>query len=564
MSFTKILDTDLIDKGVIGLPDQPGLSTAAMQNKLEETARSVIIPKHNGLIDELHDTTAAGNIGAVAPTGLTGTTTQALINELAAGAGSPVKDAYKNIESGGSTIVASGEDTFKINAGSNVTITPLASPDKGISISVNGGGGTSLGDMLMNDYDRDGSVKAASSTGNGIKDFVNTGLSGKANVSHTHTKSEITDFPTLATVATTGAYSDLSGKPSLATVATSGSYNDLSNKPTIPIVTDIYSGTSSDGMSGKAVKDAIDGITFPVNDAYKSVKVTSGGSSTTITASSEDTIELEAGSNVTLTATGKSIKIDSTGGGGGGGGSYTASKGVVISGSDIEASLAGYTPGSEAAAAYGSTANRTYAVGLDSNNKLAVNIPLSVAALSGSYADLTGRPSLATVATSGSYNDLSNKPSLATVATSGSYNDLSNKPTLATVATSGSYNDLSSKPTIPSAANSASLYIQQNGVSAYTGGGSFDADSSTAATANIVTDEWVTTTGTDGVVQSDGTVTFSGLNDSYGYDLYFTLPNGDSAYSYSKVTKSGSGTATTLVFTTDAPNGTVCKLRIIK
>jgi hypothetical protein len=39
---------------------------------------------------------------------------------------------------------------------------------------------------------------------------------------------------------------------------------------------------------------------------------------------------------------------------------------------------------------------------------------------------------LATVATSGSYNDLSNKPTLATVATSGSYNDLSNKPTLVT------------------------------------------------------------------------------------------------------------------------------------
>ena len=50
---------------------------------------------------------------------------------------------------------------------------------------------------------------------------------------------------------------------------------------------------------------------------------------------------------------------------------------------------------------------------------------------------------------SGSYNDLSNKPTLAKVATSGSYNDLSNKPTLAKVATSGSYNDLTNKPTIP-------------------------------------------------------------------------------------------------------------------
>ena len=86
---------------------------------------------------------------------------------------------------------------------------------------------------------------------------------GAAAASHTHTKSQITDFPTsmpasdvyswakqaqkpayswseisskptFATVATSGKYSDLSGKPTLATVATSGDYNDLTNKPTIP------------------------------------------------------------------------------------------------------------------------------------------------------------------------------------------------------------------------------------------------------------------------------------------------------------------------------------------
>jgi hypothetical protein len=42
---------------------------------------------------------------------------------------------------------------------------------------------------------------------------------------------------------------------------------------------------------------------------------------------------------------------------------------------------------------------------------------------------------LAAVATSGSYSDLSGKPSLATVATSGSYNDLTNKPAIPTVPT---------------------------------------------------------------------------------------------------------------------------------
>lgn len=33
--------------------------------------------------------------------------------------------------------------------------------------------------------------------------------------SHTHTKSNITDFPTLATVATSGSYNDLSNKPDI-------------------------------------------------------------------------------------------------------------------------------------------------------------------------------------------------------------------------------------------------------------------------------------------------------------------------------------------------------------
>lgn len=42
--------------------------------------------------------------------------------------------------------------------------------------------------------------------------------------------------PEFATVATSGSYNDLTGKPNLATVATSGSYTDLSNKPTIPTV----------------------------------------------------------------------------------------------------------------------------------------------------------------------------------------------------------------------------------------------------------------------------------------------------------------------------------------
>ena len=68
-------------------------------------------------------------------------------------------------------------------------------------------------------------------------------LSGKADVSHTHTKSQITDFPT------------------------------------IPTITDTYSGTSSDGMSGKAVKSAIDALDGTISG--------SPGSGKTLTAFSQ-------------------------------------------------------------------------------------------------------------------------------------------------------------------------------------------------------------------------------------------------------------------------------------
>ena len=64
MAFTKITDGDLLNKGVIGLPDTPGLSTSEMQAKFEQTAREVIVPKFNQLVDDLSNPSAAIQIGA--------------------------------------------------------------------------------------------------------------------------------------------------------------------------------------------------------------------------------------------------------------------------------------------------------------------------------------------------------------------------------------------------------------------------------------------------------------------------------------------------------------------
>lgn len=82
---------------------------------------------------------------------------------------------------------------------------------------------------------------------------------------------------------------------------------------------------------------------------------------------------------------------------------------------------------------------------------------LSEVATSGSYNDLTDKPTIPTKVSeltndsgfTNNYNELTNKPNLAPVATSGSYNDLTGKPNLAPVATSGSYRDLTNTPSIP-------------------------------------------------------------------------------------------------------------------
>ena len=93
---------------------------------------------------------------------------------------------------------------------------------------------------------------------------------------------------------------------------------------------------------------------------------------------------------------------------------------------------------------------------------------------------------LATVATSGSYNDLSNKPTIPAAQVNSDWNASSgvaqilNKPSLATVATSGSYNDLTNKPTIPTV-NNATLTIQRNSTNVAT----FTANASSNVTANI-------------------------------------------------------------------------------
>ena len=52
----KITEADLAGKGVLGMPDTPGLSATDMQEKMEEITRDVVIPHFNALADDVANT----------------------------------------------------------------------------------------------------------------------------------------------------------------------------------------------------------------------------------------------------------------------------------------------------------------------------------------------------------------------------------------------------------------------------------------------------------------------------------------------------------------------------
>ena len=85
MAFRKITEGDMLGKGNVGRPDTPGVSTAEMQRILDELPREVLAPAFNELAGQLEAETAAADIGAAAPEGVTAAPAgklQAVLNGL--------------------------------------------------------------------------------------------------------------------------------------------------------------------------------------------------------------------------------------------------------------------------------------------------------------------------------------------------------------------------------------------------------------------------------------------------------------------------------------------------
>lgn len=214
---------------------------------------------------------------------------------------------------------------------------------------------------------------------------------------------------------------------------------------------------------------------------------------------------------------------------------YTGEKGVLVAGTTIKAALMNDSLSSLASASVTTTQNRQYAVGLDSNSKLSVNVPWE-------------NTTYSTVTTSADGLMLStDKTKLDGIEAGAEVN------VQADWDEADSTDDafIKNKPTIPIVDQSYS----SSSTNAQSGVAVASAISNKADTSDL--DGWTSSS----MVQSNSTVTFSGLDDSYGYDLYCQ----NKLITATAISKTGSGTNISLTYTVSgATTGDICKLRILK
>ena len=226
---------------------------------------------------------------------------------------------------------------------------------------------------------------------------------------------------------------------SLAGVATTGSYNDLTNKPTIPDAQVQSNWNETDTSSKAYIKNK---PTIPtVNNATLTIQK----NGTTV-----KTFTANASSNVTCNITVPTDTQDLTNGAG-----YTTNTGTVTSvngvtpvNGDVSIPIPTVNNATLTIQKNGSTV-KTFTANASSNVTCNITVPTKTSDLTNDSGYTTNTGTITGITMNGVSKGTSGVVNLGTVITDVS--GKANTADLATVATSGSYNDLSNKPTIPAA-----------------------------------------------------------------------------------------------------------------
>ena len=286
MAFTKIQQSDVANKGVIGLPDTPAMTTTAIQQKFDELALDVLMPKHNALIDELEAGAAGASIG-VKDANNEDTTLQAQLDAIAAG-GYTKEEADEKFE----TITGASETYLSQEDAASTYLSLEDASDDYLTKS-------DASDTYL-------SQTSASSTYLSQSDASDTYLSKTDAASTYYTQASAT--------------TDLAGKADVSSVPTKVSdlTNDSGYITSSALPTKVSDLTNDAGyVTSSAIPTKVSDLTNDSRYIKNSFKTINIDHEQSIVASREDTIELLSGSNITITADSynKRITIASTGGG---------------------------------------------------------------------------------------------------------------------------------------------------------------------------------------------------------------------------------------------------------
>lgn len=234
-----------------------------------------------------------------------------------------------------------------------------------------------------------------------------------ASPAHGITSQDITDWNNKSDFS--GSYNDLTDKPSLATVATSGDYDDLDNKPTIPDPQVQADWTESDSTKASYIKNKPSMPSAQIQSDWNQTN-----SSEVDYIKNKPTIPTKT-SDLTNDSGFIATETDPI---------FTASPAHGISAADITA----WNGKSDFSGSYNDLTDKP-------------TIPAAQIQSDWNQGDNT------------SLDYIKNKPNLSTVATSGDYDDLTNKPTIPAAPVQSDWNEsdntslayIQNKPTIPSA-----------------------------------------------------------------------------------------------------------------